>query len=64
MVPNVSRSAKIKDVPKIPFVTPLFTSEEVTIQPLIPEGKDYNMNVDNFGRGSEIDFSPMGAIRS
>ena len=50
------RVVKMKDVPKAPFVTPLFTSEEVTIQPLIPEGGDYNMNVVNFGKGVRNKF--------
>jgi quercetin dioxygenase-like cupin family protein len=47
---------KIKDVQKAPFETPLFTSKEVTLQPLIPEGGDYNMNVVNFGRGVRNKF--------
>jgi len=44
------------DVPKIPRVSPLFTSEEVTAQQLIPEGWDYTMNVVNFGRGVRNKF--------
>ena len=52
---------KMKDVSKAPFVTPLFTSEEVTIQPLIPEGGDYNMNVVNFGRGVRNKFHIHGS---
>ena len=52
---------KIKDVPKAPFETPLFTSKEVTIQPLIPEGGDYNMNVVNFGRGVRNKFHVHGS---
>jgi quercetin dioxygenase-like cupin family protein len=44
------------DVPKIPRKSPLFTSEEVTVQPLIPEGGDYAMSVVNFGRGVRNKF--------
>lgn len=44
------------DVPKIPRVSTLFTSEEVTTQQLIPEGGDYNMNVVNFGQGVRNKF--------
>jgi quercetin dioxygenase-like cupin family protein len=46
----------MNDVPKHPLVTPLFTSEDVTVQPLIPEGGDYNMSVVNFGRGVRNKF--------
>jgi len=41
----------IDDVPKVQRVSPLFTSEEVSVQQLLPEGGDYTMNVVNFGRG-------------
>ena len=41
---------RMGDVPKTPRETPLFTGE-VTVQPLIPEGGDYNMAVVNFGKG-------------
>ena len=43
-------------VPKTARVSPLFTSEEVTMQPLIPEGGDYNMSVVNFGKGVRNKF--------
>ena len=43
-------------VPKAKRVSPLFTSEEVTMQPLIPEGGDYNMSVVNFGKGVRNKF--------
>ena len=45
----------INDVPKTPRETPLFTGE-VTAQPLIPEGGDYNMAVVNFGKGVRNKF--------
>ena len=46
----------MKDVPKKPRIAPLFTSDEVTVQPLIPEGGDYNMNIVNFGKGVRNKF--------
>ena len=46
----------MNDVPKNPLVNPLFTSEEVTVQQLIPEGGDYNMSIVNFGRGVRNKF--------
>ena len=46
----------IRDVPKTPRVSPLFTSKEVSVQQLIPEGGDYNMSVVNFGRGVRNKF--------
>ena len=46
----------MNDIPKIPRKSLLFTSEEVTLQQLIPEGGDYNMSVVNFGRGVRNKF--------
>ncbi len=46
---------RMNDVPKTPRDTPLFTGE-VTVQPLIPEGGDYNMAVVNFGKGVRNKF--------
>ena len=45
----------MNDVPKTPRETSLFTGE-VTVQPLIPEGGDYNMAVVNFGKGVRNKF--------
>ena len=47
---------RIDDVPKIPRKSTLFTSEQVTAQPLIPEGGDFTMNVVNFGMGVRNKF--------
>lgn len=41
----------MKDVPKEPRIAPLFTSEDVTVQQLVPEGRDFNVNIVNFGKG-------------
>jgi quercetin dioxygenase-like cupin family protein len=46
----------MNDVPKKPRIAPLFTSDDVTVQPLIPEGGDYNMNIVNFGKGVRNKF--------
>jgi quercetin dioxygenase-like cupin family protein len=46
----------IKDVPENPYTSPLFTSDDVTIQPLAAEGGDYNMSIVNFGKGVRNKF--------
>ena len=46
----------MKDVPKNPRISPLFTGKDVSAQPLIPEGGDYNMSIVNFGRGIRNKF--------
>jgi len=45
----------MNDVPETPRESRLFTSA-VTVQPLIPEGGDYNMAVVNFGKGVRNKF--------
>jgi len=47
---------RMMDVPKLPRTGSLFTSKNVTAQPLIPEGGDYNMSIVNFGRGVRNKF--------
>jgi len=46
----------MNDVPKTPRVSPIFTSKEVTVQQLVPQGGDYNSFVVNFGRGVRNKF--------
>jgi quercetin dioxygenase-like cupin family protein len=46
----------INDVPETPRISSLFTGEDVSVQPLIPEGGDYNMSVVNFGKGVRNKF--------
>ena len=47
----------IGKVPKKPFGTPLFTGEEVTIQPLVDdEQRGYTVSVVNFGKGVRNKF--------
>jgi hypothetical protein len=46
----------MKDVPKNPRISTLFNGNDVTDQPLIPAGGDYNMSIVNFGRGVRNKF--------
>ena len=46
----------IKEVKKNPLESPLFTSDDVTVQPLVPEGGEYNMSIVNFGKGVRNKF--------
>ena len=47
----------INKVPKKPLITPLFTGEEVSLQPLqADEERGYTMSVVNFGRGVRNKF--------
>lgn len=46
----------MNEVPESPHISPLFTGEDVTIQPLVPEGGDYNMSIVNFGKGLRNKF--------
>lgn len=47
---------RMKDVPKIPRNSPLFTGKDVSAQALIPEGGDYKMSIVNFGKGVRNKF--------
>ena len=47
---------RMNEVPKEPHVTPLFTGPDVTAQPLVPDSKDYRVNIVNFGRGVRNKF--------
>ena len=46
----------MKDVPKSPRISSLFTGDDVTDQPLIPAGGDFNMSIVNFGVGVRNKF--------
>ena len=48
--------ANTEQTEKTAFHNPLFTSEEVTKQVLLPESKEYNVNVVNFGEGVRNKF--------
>ena len=47
---------KVREVPKQPASSPLFTGEDVTRQPLTPDSTDFNMNVVSFGKGIRNKF--------
>lgn len=48
--------SRIDKVPKEPFYHPLFTGEGVTKQAVLPDSKEYEMHVVNFGRGVRLRF--------
>jgi quercetin dioxygenase-like cupin family protein len=50
------RVIKINKVRKEPFSDPIFTASDVTRQVLLPESKEYNVNVVNFGKGVRNKF--------
>ena len=45
------RVTNTNDPEKKSFAGPLFTGPDVTSQTLLPESKDYDVNVVNFGKG-------------
>ncbi|MEE8519192.1 MAG: cupin domain-containing protein [Dehalococcoidia bacterium] len=47
---------KISEVPKQPVESPLFTSPDVTRQPLAPDSADFNVSVVSFGLGVKNKF--------
>lgn len=47
---------KMSQVPKEPFQNPLFTGPDVTLQALLPESKEFQFNVVNFGKGIRNKF--------
>ncbi len=46
----------INQIEKEPFTLPLFTSPDVTRQVLLPESKEYVVNMVNFGKGVRNKF--------
>jgi quercetin dioxygenase-like cupin family protein len=42
---------KMNKIPKESFARPIFTGTDVTRQVLLPESKDFNINIVNFGKG-------------
>ncbi len=47
---------KMSEVPKEPLINPLFTGPDVTVQALVPDSKDYNINIVNFGKAVRNKF--------
>lgn len=50
------RVVKISGVKKEPFKNPLFTGTDVTRQVLLPDSKEFEVNVVNFGKGVRNKF--------
>ena len=50
------RIIKISEVKKNLFSHPIFTGSDVTTQVLLPDSKEYDFNVVNFGRGVRNKF--------
>jgi quercetin dioxygenase-like cupin family protein len=48
--------SKISEVPKEPYVAPLFTGPDVTRQSLVADSKDLRVSIVNFGRGVRNKF--------
>ena len=42
---------KMTQIAKEAFINPIFTGNDVTRQVLLPESKDFNVNIVNFGKG-------------
>jgi quercetin dioxygenase-like cupin family protein len=47
---------KMNDVAKQGYASPLFTGPDVSRQTLLPDSKEYNVNVVHFGRGVRNKF--------
>jgi len=47
---------RLHEVPKEPYVRPLFTGSDVTRQPLVTDGKDLVVTIVNFGKGVRNKF--------
>ena len=48
--------SKISEVPREPYVNPLFTGPDVTRQSLLPDSKDLRVSIVNFGKGVRNKF--------
>lgn len=47
---------KTSEVVKEPFVNPIFTGADVTLQVLVPGSREFDVNVVNFGKGVRNKF--------
>jgi 4-carboxymuconolactone decarboxylase len=50
------RVVKMSTVHKEAFTSPLFTGSDVTRQTLLPDSKEFNLNIVNFGKGVRNKF--------
>jgi quercetin dioxygenase-like cupin family protein len=48
---DVMKIIRMDKTPKEPFMNPIFTGDGVTIQKLVPDSKDFNLNVVHFPKG-------------
>jgi quercetin dioxygenase-like cupin family protein len=55
------RVVKISEVKKEPFKNPIFTGPDVTSQVLLPDSKEFEVNVVNFGKGVRNKFHAHGS---
>jgi quercetin dioxygenase-like cupin family protein len=46
----------MNQVPKQSHAGPLFTGKDVTTQPLVPDSRDFRVNIVNFGKGVRNKF--------
>ncbi len=53
---EVMKIVKMSEVSKTPAVNPLFTGPDVTRQVLVPDSKEFNLNIVNFGKGVRNKF--------
>jgi len=58
------RVVKISEVKKEPFKHPLFTGPDVMREVLLPDSKELEVNVVNFGRGFATSFMPTTVNKS
>lgn len=47
---------KMNQIKRTPFENPIFTGSDVTIQELLPDSREYRVNVVNFGKGVRNKF--------
>ena len=47
---------RISQIQKEPYARPLFTGQDVTRQLLLPDSKEFNVNIVNFGKGVRNKF--------
>ena len=47
---------RMDEIPKEVFINPIFTGGEVTRQVLLPESKEYEVDIINFGKGVRNKF--------
>ncbi len=54
---------KMQEVPKEPYVNPLFTGPDVTSQILVSESRELRVSIVNFGKGVRTNSTRMTGIK-